>query len=348
MFGPADMAERNEVGADPGITLRQEIRKIAARADQLGRPAAAVEQSHGLVEAAHLGGVRGVRVAVVEQHNVARAQTEAGAQPLVARPGKEAALVGRGPDERAGMAGWHMLLQALHDHRHAGGAAQELRGAARVGEYCGNQRIELGVRQRCQFGEGAADAGLEDLLFVVLQVHEDRASVRGRHRAAEPAHVLARGPRMHDARAKAIPVIGGQMVELVEIQRHERCARQGAEGLLVVRDGDDAVVAQADQFVGEAGDGNGSLAAKGLECGAVNDLFAVLLLEFHPQAQHLAAIRVADRADGVGPGQFAKVLRIGQRRLNPLLQIVIHFSIKKRTASDFKVYHEPGSFTRQQ
>ena len=83
----------------------------------------------------------------------------------------------------------------------------------------------------------------------------------------------------------------------------------------------------ADEFRGEAGNGDGGFAAERLEGGAVNDLFAVLLLEFHPQAQHLAAIGVADRADGIGPGQFAQVPGIGERRLNPLLQIIVHFGI---------------------
>jgi hypothetical protein len=80
-----------------------------------------------------------------------------------------------------------------------------------------------------------------------------------------------------------------------------------------------------DEFRGEAGDGNGRLTAEGLERGAINDLPAVLFLEFDPQAQHLAAIRIADGADGVGPGQFTQVLRIGEGLLNPFLQIVIHF-----------------------
>ena len=85
-----------------------------------------------------------------------------------------------------------------------------------------------------------------------------------------------------------------------------------------------------DEFGGEAGDGDGGFAAERLERGAVNDLFTVLFLEFDPQAQHLAAIRVANRADGVGPGQFAQIPGIGQCCLDPLLQIVVHVLLRKK------------------
>ena len=80
----------------------------------------------------------------------------------------------------------------------------------------------------------------------------------------------------------------------------------------------------ADQFRREAGDGDGGFAAEGLERRAVNDAPAVLLLELHPQPQHLAAIGVADRAHGIGVGQLAHVLRIGEGRLNAFLEIVGH------------------------
>lgn len=71
-----------------------------------------------------------------------------------------------------------------------------------------------------------------------------------------------------------------------------------------------------DQFRRQARDGNGRLAPEGLKRGAVNDPFAVLLLELDPHPQHLAAIRIADRAHGVGVGQLTQILRIGERRLD--------------------------------
>jgi len=80
----------------------------------------------------------------------------------------------------------------------------------------------------------------------------------------------------------------------------------------------------ADQFRREPRDGDGRFAAEGLERRAVNDLLAILLLELHPQPQHLAAIGVADRADGIRARHLAHVLRIGQRGLNAFLQIFGH------------------------
>lgn len=80
----------------------------------------------------------------------------------------------------------------------------------------------------------------------------------------------------------------------------------------------------ADQFGRQAGDRDGRFAAKGLEGRAVDDFPAVFLLELHPQAEHFAAIGVAHGADGIRARQFAHVLRVGERFLNPFLQIVVH------------------------
>ena len=75
----------------------------------------------------------------------------------------------------------------------------------------------------------------------------------------------------------------------------------------------------ADQFRCQAGDGDGGFASERLKCGPVDNTFAVQLLELHPQAQHFAAIGIADRADGIRASQLAHVLRIGERSFNPLL-----------------------------
>ena len=80
----------------------------------------------------------------------------------------------------------------------------------------------------------------------------------------------------------------------------------------------------ADQFRRQTGDSDGRFAAERLERRPVNDLFAVLLFEFHPQPQHLAAIRVADRADGIRARHLTHVLWIGERRLNSFLQVFVH------------------------
>jgi len=67
-----------------------------------------------------------------------------------------------------------------------------------------------------------------------------------------------------------------------------------------------------DELGGDAGHGDGGLAAEGLEGGAVYDAAAVLVLEFDPHAEHVAAIGAADGADGIGVGEFAQVLRVGE------------------------------------
>src|SRR3989442_1390874 len=53
-------------------------------------------------------------------------------------------------------------------------------------------------------------------------------------------------------------------------------------------------------------------------------LHATFLLILDPHPQHLAALRVADGADRVRLGQFAKVLRVPHRLFNSFLQIVVH------------------------
>src|SRR5881394_2233452 len=59
-----------------------------------------------------------------------------------------------------------------------------------------------------------------------------------------------------------------------------------------------------DEFHGQTGRGDGGLAAEALKARLVDDLAAVLFLELHPDAQHVPAFCIADRADAVGFGQF--------------------------------------------
>ena len=104
-------------------------------------------------------------------------------------------------------------------------------------------------------------------------------------------------------------------MDLHRRQRAERGAEIGAgevEGLVGGLAGD--------QFGGDAGDGDGGLAAEGLECGAVDDAAAILVLELDPHPQHVAAIGAADGADGVGVGHFAEVFRVGDGVLDALLE----------------------------
>jgi hypothetical protein len=59
---------------------------------------------------------------------------------------------------------------------------------------------------------------------------------------------------------------------------------------------------------------------KALEAGLVDDLLAVLVFVFDPHAHHVAAVRAADGADGIGIGHFAEVLRVGQGLLEGWLR----------------------------
>ncbi len=79
-----------------------------------------------------------------------------------------------------------------------------------------------------------------------------------------------------------------------------------------------------DQLCSDAGDGDGGLAAEGLEGGAVDDAAAILVLEFDPHAEHIAAIGAADGTDGVGVGEFAEVFGVGDGLLDALLERGVH------------------------
>jgi hypothetical protein len=68
----------------------------------------------------------------------------------------------------------------------------------------------------------------------------------------------------------------------------------------------------------ETGHSDCRFTAEGLERRTINDLFAILFFELHPKPQHLTAIGVANRAHGIGIGQFAHVLGIRERRLDSL------------------------------
>jgi len=64
---------------------------------------------------------------------------------------------------------------------------------------------------------------------------------------------------------------------------------------------------------GEGGDGDRSLAAEGLEGGLIDDAATILFLELEPESHHVAAVGAAGGADGIGVGEFAEILGIGER-----------------------------------
>lgn len=67
-----------------------------------------------------------------------------------------------------------------------------------------------------------------------------------------------------------------------------------------------------DETGGHAGDGDGGLAAEGLEGGFVDDFAAVDLFVFEPHPEHVATIGTADGADGIGIGHFTEVFGVGE------------------------------------
>ena len=81
-----------------------------------------------------------------------------------------------------------------------------------------------------------------------------------------------------------------------------------------------------DQFSRQARHGDCRLAAKALETGLVDDLFAVLLPVLHPQPQHFAALGIAHRADRVGVRHLADIFRVTDRLGDFFLKLVVHFN----------------------
>jgi hypothetical protein len=67
-----------------------------------------------------------------------------------------------------------------------------------------------------------------------------------------------------------------------------------------------------DETGGHAGDGDGGLAAEGLEGGFVDDFATVDLFVFEPHPEHVATIGTADGADGIGIGHFTEVFGVGE------------------------------------
>ncbi len=72
----------------------------------------------------------------------------------------------------------------------------------------------------------------------------------------------------------------------------------------------------------DGGDGDGGLAAEGLEGGAVDDALAVFFGEFEPEAHHVATFGGADGSYGVGIFHFALVLGVGELGLDILVEVV--------------------------
>src|SRR5712691_1404087 len=79
-----------------------------------------------------------------------------------------------------------------------------------------------------------------------------------------------------------------------------------------------------DQFGRQAGHSDGRFASKRLESCAVDDTLAFFLLKFDPHPEHLSALRVAHRADGVRVGEFPHVLWVAHRLGDSLLEIRVH------------------------
>lgn len=77
-----------------------------------------------------------------------------------------------------------------------------------------------------------------------------------------------------------------------------------------------------EEFGGHGGDGDGGLAAEGLEGGAVDDLLAVLLSELQPHAEHIPAIDGAGRADGIGVRHFPEVAGIGDGLAGAFFEVI--------------------------
>ena len=66
-----------------------------------------------------------------------------------------------------------------------------------------------------------------------------------------------------------------------------------------------------EEFGGHGGDGDGRLAAEGLEGGAVDDLLAVLFGEFEPHAEHVPTIDRSSGAHGIGVFHLAQIAGVG-------------------------------------
>src|SRR5262245_50549317 len=68
----------------------------------------------------------------------------------------------------------------------------------------------------------------------------------------------------------------------------------------------------ANQLRGQACDGDGGFTTERLKCRLVNNLSAIVLLEFDPQAQHFATVGVANRSNRIGVGQLPQILWVAQ------------------------------------
>lgn len=147
-----------------------------------------------------------------------------------------------------------MFFESLDNYGDARSRTEKFYGASWVGQYVGNERVEFGIGQRGEFGKRALEAGFENVVFVILKVNEDGAVERRNDLRAEFPDVFARSPGVDETRAQAVFESGGKRGEFVELDRHEVCLRESADGFLVLGHGHDAVVTQRDEFVRETGD----------------------------------------------------------------------------------------------
>ena len=95
----------------------------------------------------------------------------------------------------------------------------------------------------------------------------------------------------------------------------------GAESSVPENESASSTVFPAINSVATLGDGDGGFAAKRLERGAIDDLAAArVFLEFHPHAQHIAAIRAAGGSHGIGVFHFTQVFGPSNCILDALFQ----------------------------
>ena len=117
-----------------------------------------------------------------------------------------------------------------------------------MGQMAGNQGVELAGRQRSQFLPRLAGHIHEQMPFVILQMNELTKGVVRAELPAQAADRFARRPGVHDIGSAAIRK-GRARLKFGELSRFETRRSKGAQGILFLRNRDQAGDAQGGQFV---------------------------------------------------------------------------------------------------
>ncbi len=204
-------------------------------ADEPGGNAAGIEQRDRLVELPDFVLVGKGVGAGVNEHLLAVAQPELGAQRRIGRLGLVEREIHARRQREHGRAGRHKFAQRIDDHRAAIGHAQKRTRTHRMTEGAGCQIRPLQAGRRTQLVGATTQHGRQQVILVVLQVDERATGheMPVRHRKA--SHVFPRRPRVQDIRTATIRETPGRRQDLVV--RHRRKGRIGdhADRLLVGR-----------------------------------------------------------------------------------------------------------------